>query len=188
MKRSFSFFSLLCIFILNANAQDSTQSGLLYGHNNAYYLTAPIGWIMDNESGREEGLTAVFYPKDSSWANAETVMYTTFINFDTTKNETVLDIIRFDSVNFKQNSPQLLTKKQKPISMGKNKKALVYSYSGDVNGNYEMVAYIPESKGVVLIIISSRNKNGCINHHKSFEALVRSYKFLTDKVNIKVGE
>jgi hypothetical protein len=186
MKRFFLLFSF-CILIISAGtAQDSTRTGLLYGYNNAYYLTAPIGWVMDNENGKEEGLTAVFYPKGSTWAEGETVMYTTFTNFDTTKKETVLDVIRGDSIDYKAHSPELQVRKQKAIPVGKNKKAFVYSYSA--TGNFEEVAYIPEKKGVVMIIISSRNKNGCINNHNNFEALVKSYKFLTDQVNIKVGE
>lgn len=188
MKRSLFVFFIFLTSALQLRAQDSTHTGLLYGYNNAYYLTAPVGWIIDNESGKEQGLTAVFYPKGSTWAEGETVMYTTFTNFDSTKNETVLDVIKGDSMEFKAHSPQLSVKKQKAIPIGKKQKAIVYSYSDEANGNYENVAYIPEKKGIVMIIISSRNKNGCINHYKDFESLVRSYRFLTDKVNIKVGE
>ncbi|MCW3102395.1 MAG: hypothetical protein JWO09_835 [Bacteroidetes bacterium] len=186
MKRILFFLSVLLFSHSAVKAQDSTRTGLLYGYNNAYYLTAPLGWVMDNENGKEEGLTAVFYPKGSTWAEGETVMYTTFTNYDTTKKETVMDVIKGDSIDYKAHSPQLQVRKQTDIAIGKKKKAMVYSYSAtDI---YEEVAYIPEKKGVVMIIMSSRNKNGCINNHKSFEALVRSYKFLTDQVNIKVGE
>lgn len=190
MKRSFLllFFPLIYTFQVHAQSQDSTRTKLLYGYNNAYYLTSPAEWAIDNESGKEQGLTAVFYPKGSTWAEGETVMYTTFTNFDSTKKETVLDVIKGDSLEFKAHSPQLSIKKQKDIAIGKNKKAIVYAYSDEPNGNYENVAYIPEKKGVVMIIISSRNKNGCINHYRDFESLVRSYRFLTDNVNIKVGE
>ncbi|MDF2438482.1 MAG: hypothetical protein K0Q95_2858 [Bacteroidota bacterium] len=185
MKRFSILISFFLLFLLEISAQDSTRTGLLYGFNNAYYLSAPIGWVMDNESGKEEGLTAVFYPKGSSWAEGETVMYSTFINFDSTKNETVADIIKGDSVKFKEHSPGLVISRQKPITIGKKKKVPVMGYSGEKESYYENVAYIPEKKGVVLIIISSHNKNGCINHHKDFEALIKSYRFLTDKVNIK---
>ncbi|MCW3072114.1 MAG: hypothetical protein JWO44_2004 [Bacteroidetes bacterium] len=186
MKRILFFLSFLLLVNFGINAQDSTRTGLLYGYNNAYYLTAPIGWVMDNENGKEEGLTAVFYPKGSTWAEGETVMYTTFTNYDTTKKETVMDVIKGDSIDYKLHSPQLQVRKQKDIMVGKKKKAIVISYSAtDI---FEEVAYIAEKKGVVMIIMSSRNKNGCINNHKNFEALVRSYKFLTDQVNIKVSE
>lgn len=187
MKKFILLVFSLCS--LSAISQiDSARTGLLYGYNHSYYLSAPIGWVMDTESGKEQGLTAVFYPKGSNWAEGETVMYTTFTSFDTTKRETLKDVIASDSVNFKNNSPQLSIRKQDQIFISKGKKAEVYNYSGDVNGNYETVAYIPENKGVSMIILSSRNKNGCINNYLIFESLVKSYKFLTDKVNITVGE
>jgi hypothetical protein len=179
------YFPGICIFLFSLNslhAQDSTRTGLLYGHNHSYYLTAPVGWVIDNLNGKEEGFNAVFYPKGSSWAGAETVMYTTYVSFDSTKKETVNDVIKSDSAAFRQNSPQLRVKKQNPIDIGKNKKAIVFSFS--MEGNYETVAYLEEKKGVVVIVISSKNKNGCINNNASFESLVKSYRFLTDKVNI----
>jgi hypothetical protein len=188
MKRLFAVFSLLILISLKIFAQDSIRTGLLYGFNNAYYLSAPIGWVMDNESGKEEGLTAVFYPKSSSWAEGETVMYSTFINFDTTKNESVADIIKGDSLKLKEHSSEIVISRQKPVTIGKTKKVAVMAYSSEKDKYYENVAYIPEKKGVVLIVISSHNKNGCINHHKEFEALVKSYRFLTDKVNINLGK
>ena len=188
MKR-FLLFGFIIFSILSSKAQvDSCSSGLLYGYNHSYYLSAPVGWMMDTESGKEQGITAVFYPKGSSWADGETVMYTTFTSFDTLKHETLKNVIASDSIQFKSNSPQLSIKHQSPITISKGKKAEVYNYSGDVNGNYEVVAYITENKGVSMIILSSRNKNGCINNYKMFESLVKSYKFLTDKVNIQVGK
>lgn len=160
------------------------NSGILYGHDHSYYLTAPPGWILDSESGMDQGLTAVFYPKGSSWSDAETAMYSTYTAFDTTRKETLRDVIAADSANFKNLSPGLKIGKQDAIPLGKMRSIPVSSYSDPANNNYEMVAYIAEKKGVVMIVISSRNKNGCINNYKSFESLVRSYKFLTDKVNI----
>jgi hypothetical protein len=182
MKRNFIFcVCFLFLSFLNLQAQDSTRTGLLYGQNHSYYLTAPIGWVMDKNTAREEGMTAVFYPTGSSWADAETVMYAAYLNFDTAKKETVKEVIAADSIEFKKTSPELRIKKQSSIQAGKNKRAVVYSFSAP--GNYETVAYLPEKKGVILLVISSKNKNGCINNYQSFESLVKSYRFLTDKVN-----
>lgn len=180
--------SFACVFFFlfsfhNLLAQDSTRTGLLYGHDHSYYLTAPVGWIIDNQNGREEGMNAVFYPKGSSWSDAETVMYTTYVSFDSAKKETIGDIIASDSARFRQASSQSRVKKQIPVDIGKGKKAIVYNFSMD--GNYETVAYMQEKKGVIVMVISSKNKNGCINNYKSFESLLKSYRFLTDKVNIK---
>jgi hypothetical protein len=182
-KIFFIIFFIPLLFSFHLQAQDSTRTGLLYGQNHSYYLTAPLGWIIDNTSGREEGFTAVFYPEGSSWADAETVMYATYVNYDSTKKETVKDIITSDSVQFQQAAPQLRVKRLSPIQIGKDKKAIIYSYSSE--GNYETVAYLGEKKGVIVIVLSSKNKNGPVNYNRSFESLVKSYRFLTDKVNIK---
>jgi hypothetical protein len=188
MNRSLLSLFFFIVFAAKGNAQDSTRTGLLYGHNNAYYLTAPAGWVMDNESGKELGLTAVLYPKGSSWDTAKTVMYTTFASFDTTKQETLKQFISNDSIQFRAVSPHASIKVQKSIKMGKNKTIPVYSYNDAEKGNYDLIAYIEEKKGVVMIVISSMDKNGCINNYSSFNSLVRSYRFLTDNVNIKIGD
>lgn len=188
MKKFISACVLLLLAFSGKAQLDTTRSGLLYGYNHAFYLTAPVGWIMDTESGKDMGITAVFYPQGSSWADGETVMYTTFTSFDTTKNETLKDVLRYDSVQYKTSSPNIRITQQKSVPVGKGRMASVWSYSGDVNGNYELVAYIPEHKGVTMIIISSRSKNGCTNNYRNFESLVKSYRFLTDQVNIQLGK
>ena len=43
------------------------NSGIIYGENHAFTLTAPTGWVLDNTSGAKQGLQAVFYPEGSSW-------------------------------------------------------------------------------------------------------------------------
>jgi hypothetical protein len=55
--------------------QPEMNSGIIYGENHSYSLTAPDGWVLDNESGVNEGYFAVFYKKGESWAKGETVMY-----------------------------------------------------------------------------------------------------------------
>jgi len=39
--------------------------GLAYGKDHAYFLKAPPGWMLDTESGAEQGIFAAFYPKGS---------------------------------------------------------------------------------------------------------------------------
>ncbi|HEX8517847.1 MAG TPA: hypothetical protein VF868_16735 [Bacteroidia bacterium] len=188
MKKAVLLFLLTVLSFVNSYSQDSTRTGLLYGFNNAYYLTAPVGWVMDNENGKEQGLTAVFYPEGSAWDTGETVMYTTFGSFDSTKNETLNEFIAHDSTLFRSRSPQASVRAQAPIVIGKNKAAKVYAYSDPENKNYDLIAYIEEKKGVVMIVVTSLNNNGCINNYGSFQSLVKSYRFLTDKVNIQLGK
>ncbi len=49
--------------------------GIVYGPKAAFNIAAPEGWVLDNQSGVEQGLPCVLYPKGSTWADATTVMY-----------------------------------------------------------------------------------------------------------------
>jgi hypothetical protein len=66
----------------------------------------------------------------------------------------------------------------------KTKKAVVYDFPGQTNGSYERIAFIEEKKGVAIIVISSRTAEGIKSNEKDFISLVKSYNFLTDKVNV----
>jgi len=178
-----SVFTLLLFIQVNAQVTDSSRTGLLFGKSHAYFLTAPKGWIFDDETAREEGIKAVFYPTGENWADAETAMYTNWAAYDTTKNEKFLDIITADINNFKTNSKGIIIKKEKVILLDKKKKAVVYSFINEKEQFFEQVAYIEEKKGAVLIILTSKTKAGLTKNNAFFVELIKSYNFLTDKVN-----
>lgn len=56
-------------------AAKEANSGLIFGKNHAFVLTAPTGWVLDNKSGVTQGLQAVFFPAGSSWKDGAAVMY-----------------------------------------------------------------------------------------------------------------
>src|SRR6266571_7412635 len=56
-------------------AQNQYAGGIVYGPKAAFNIAAPEGWVLDNESGVEQGLPCVLYPKGESWADARTVIY-----------------------------------------------------------------------------------------------------------------
>lgn len=162
---------------------DEMNSGILYGPNFSYTLSAPKGWILDNESGVSQGLSAVFYPKGSSWSKGQTVAYTRVVK----KNDqlTVSDIIIADINDFKSESPALKVEDAKAIDLGKGKTAIIKYFSNDSHGNHEALAYIDEAKSVVMIVLTARAKQDFDSSLGAFQGLVGSYFFITDKVNIQ---
>src|SRR6184192_582796 len=102
--------AIVCVSI-SASAQKneddskSMNAGMIFGRNHAYVLSAPKGWVMDNESGVSQGLHAVFYPKGSSWGKGVVVMYTNVM--EKRDKQTVDDVIKNDIADFKANSPNL---------------------------------------------------------------------------------
>jgi len=77
MKTKISILALLGVTALSASilGQQSYRGGIVYGPKAAFDIRAPEGWVLDNESGKNQGLPCVLYPKGSSWADAKTIMY-----------------------------------------------------------------------------------------------------------------
>lgn len=184
MKKTVIILFVLLSSIVCRAQKDTSSTVLLVGRGHSYYLTAPKGWVVDDEIAHDEGIKAVFFPKGESWAGAETAMYTNWAAFDTTKIEKVTDIINKDIQNFKKNSPGMIIKKEKVFFINKQKQVIVYSFINTAENFFEQVAYIEEKKGVVLIILTSTSSAGLEKNKIRFDELIKSYKFLTEKVNI----
>ena len=158
-------------------------SGILYGEDHAYSVTAPKGWVLDNRAGASQGVHAVFYPLGKSWADAPAVMYTNVWRKDK-ENSTIEEVIENDIRSFRERSASLKVNEAPDISIKGGKKALVRLFTGDVHGNYEAIAYIDEPKLVVLFVLSSKTKEDFETSLGLFDELVKSYFFITDDVEL----
>ncbi|PYK14228.1 MAG: hypothetical protein DME55_15510, partial [Verrucomicrobia bacterium] len=54
-------------------AQDKYPGGIVHGPKAGFNISAPEGWVLDNESGKGQDMPCVLYPKGESWSNAKTV-------------------------------------------------------------------------------------------------------------------
>src|SRR5947208_5850658 len=81
-------------------------SGIVYGKNHAFAITAPDGWVLDNQAGQNNGVPVVFYPVGSSFAKSRIVMYANTASKGDGQ-ETVDELIAYDTGQFKAKSPKL---------------------------------------------------------------------------------
>ncbi len=191
LKKQSSLILVLLLLCISASAQkkdetnQDSNTGIIYGKNHAYALTAPKGWVLDNKNGVKQGLHAVFYPRGSSWSDGVAVMYANVWQKESA-TQTVQDIIDSDIQKFKENVPDLKVENAEAIELEKDKTATVKYFTSDANGqNFEAIAYINEEKLVVLIVLTSRTKKDFEKSLPAFRELVGSYLFLTDKVVIE---
>ncbi|HEX6160622.1 MAG TPA: hypothetical protein VF111_10680 [Thermoanaerobaculia bacterium] len=167
-------------------AQTPGGTGIVYGEHHAFSITAPEGWVLDNTSGREQDLHAVFYEEGSSWAKAETVMYAnTAVKVPGAR--TLDELLAYDEAQFRKRSAKLRVTVAKDIRT-KSGTSTVRRFEGDVYGNYEAVAYIDEKKTVVMLVLSARTEAGFLAAYPDFEKLVAGYEFLTDQVEPSRGK
>ena len=141
----------------------------MYGPDLGVVVSAPAGWIFDGKSGVSQGLHAVMYPKEVTWATANVMMY---VNIVSTSDSSLEAFIAGDVGNYKKNSPQIVVEKADPISMTGGSSAEVRLYSGDQWGNYECVAYVSKGKSVAIYVLSSRNKEGLFQGLDAFRTMV----------------
>ena len=174
---------ILAVVTQVLHGQTPGGSGIVYGKDHAFAITAPDGWVLDNQAGQNSGLPAVFYPVGSSWAKSPIVMYANTAS-KSPGQETVDELIAYDTGQFKAKSPKLAVVELKSIKT-KNGKAKVLKFSGDQFKNTEAVAYIDSPKAVVMLVLTSRDKAGFKRTYPVFVALVKSYTFLTPDVRIQ---
>jgi hypothetical protein len=138
-----------------------SQSGILYGPGFAYALSAPKGWVMDDATGRAQGVSAVFYRRGESWVNGEAVMYANVAAKVKGEDDTLDKVIRYDFEQTKQNNPDTKAKLSTPLETGDGRQAVVYSFSMTGTGAArEQIAYIDTPKVVIMLACPHRSQRG----------------------------
>jgi hypothetical protein len=162
---------------------DSNDDGSIFlGRHYAFILKEPKGWVMDNTAAKTQGLQAVLYQEGSSWKDAVAVMYVRVIYKDE-KAATREQVINEDISDFmKQNALSKVS--ESPVLPTRDKKeAVVKGFYDASNKNYDSVAFIDEPRVVVILALSSRNKEAFDKAQPAFKTLVGSYFFAKDLVD-----
>jgi len=173
--------ALLCGIPLQA-AIFPEGGGIVYGQGFAFNLKAPKGWVLDNESGSEQGMVAVFYPKGSNWSDSAIVAYArsrpktaAIATADDAAKETVK---QFHS----SGNPNYQGKMDKTIKTDAGQDVVIYHFNGDQWNNYEAVAYFVEKDRINFIVLSSRDQKVFEQSLPAFEELAKSYKAMAATV------
>ncbi|MBV9924096.1 MAG: hypothetical protein JOZ96_03580 [Acidobacteria bacterium] len=180
---------LLLLCGLGAHAQDAkpkapeANAGIVYGKDHAFAIKAPDGWVLDNQSGVPNGLHAVFYPEGSSWKESKAVMYAN--GAGKADDDTLEKFVERDVDGFRKHSPGLKVADDEAPPLNGKEKVLVKRFSGDRAGSHEAVAYVEESKVVVIIVLHARTQKDFDDALPAFRKLVSTYRFISDRVTME---
>jgi len=159
---------------------DKWGGGIVYGKRHAFTIAAPEGWVLDNRAGIKDGLHAVFYPEGSSWKNSETVMYANGYDKQTAF-DTLESFMADDAETFRKNDPDLEIQDAGTRKVGDSVAHIMHFFGR----NHEAVAYIDTEGAVIVIVMSSRTREGFMKNYRAFLELLDSYFFLTNDVKYK---
>ena len=172
---------LLVIFLLSTGLvwadRNDGGAGVVYGPGHAYWISAPLSWIFDNESGVGQGLHAVIYPKGSDWGQSPVVLYSSA----TAKGlgQTVHDIIKDDLAKFREHNPAVHMVEMAALTTKDGRQAEVREFTGDQWNNHEMVAYVDTPQVVCEIVMSARTDSAFQQGLPCFRHVVNSFLYLS---------
>lgn len=174
--RIIAIVTFLFSFTVNASITEGGR-GMLFGADHAFSVTAKAGWVLDNQSGVSQGLHMAFYPKGETWSDSPVIIYGRAI--PTTEAANVQSQVERTVNDFrKTGNPKYSSEAQAPLALSNGKMAELYHFSGDQWGNYEAVAYFPETDTINFLVFNSRTKDTFEKYIGDFKQIVSSYQNL----------
>jgi hypothetical protein len=160
-----------------------SQSGILYGKEFAYALSAPPGWVMDDATGRAQGMSAVFYRRGESWDKGDAVMYANVAAKVKGQDDTLEKVIKYDIEQTKKNNPDTTAQRVQPLPTKDGRKAVTYAFSmAGTGASREKLAYIDTPKVVVMLALTGHSDTAYNQALPDFARLVNSFVFMTNNV------
>ena len=136
-------------------AQETFRGGIVYGPKAAFKIDAPPAWVLDNKAGAEQGLPCVLYPKRSTWADANAIMYAKIAGTD------YEDVGKFVAMAIQQ-MEKVHGKPKEKVEAGKTGDGQPYfinEYPATKGySQWERVAYVQLPKAVAYIVFSARDE------------------------------
>jgi len=165
-------------------AQETLPGGTVYGPKTAFNISAPEGWVVDNEAGKEQEMPCVLYPKGSSWTDAKTVMYA---NIAGTEFEGVNVFVSYAI----KEMAAIHGKPKEKIASGKTKDGHDYFINEypatKTYSQWERVGYVQLPRGVAFIVLTSRDKASYQKDSDKLEKVLKTLVYLEPKSAIASG-
>ena len=181
MIKAAGVFCLALLFLpVGVPAQNQYAGGIVYGPKGAFNIGAPEGWVLDNESGVEQGLPCVLYPKGESWADARTVMYAKIAGTD------YEDAEKFAEVAIKQMESKHGKPKEKidKGTTGNGQPFFINEYPATKTySQWERVAYVQLPKAVAYIVLSSRDEASYRKDAHALREVLKTFNYLEPKAD-----
>jgi tetratricopeptide (TPR) repeat protein len=178
IKRAGVVCFALLFLLAGVRAQTNYRGGIVYGPKAAFNISAPDGWVLDNESGVNQGQPCVLYPKGSTWQDAKTVMYAKIAS---TEFEDVNAFVAW-AIKGMQKVHGLPKEK---IASGKTKDGQDYFINEypatKTYAQWERVGYVQLPHAVAYIVLSARDRKNYSKDAPALEKVLKTLVYLEPK-------
>jgi tetratricopeptide (TPR) repeat protein len=180
---------IVCVALLFLPAgvpgQEKYPAGIVQGPKAGFNISAPEGWVVDNEAGKEQGMPCVLYPKGSSWMDAKTVMYADIAGTEFEGVNTFVETA-IKEMRAKHGIPK------EKIASGKTQDGhdyFVNEYPATKTySQWARVGYIQLPQGVAFIVLSSRDKSSYQKDSGALEKVLKTLVYVEPKSETASGQ
>jgi hypothetical protein len=163
----------------DAFQNDSNLRQVLYHGDCSYSLAQTEGWDAFEgtlQMSKEVTILVMYKPNDSVKHSSPIAIYSNVVFKEDFEQLTTLDFMNGEEESASNRGEQVL--EAKSIKTQDNNTAIIRKYIIESVGEYFAVAYIDEPKHIIMITFSTKDVNDFKDHYKSFENIVKSYKYL----------
>jgi hypothetical protein len=154
---------------------------IVYGERHAFTVDVPVGWRQDGEALKDQGVRALFYRANTAFRNAPVVLYVNTAEADPAGLDA---FVAGDLDGFRRGSPALVVTPQPPIATARGRVVRLFRLEHVRGGGAQLVGYLGEDDATVVFVASARTPAALDREAATFTALVRSYAFVTDDVQV----
>lgn len=149
-------------------------TGMLFGYDHAFRVSAADGWVLDNQSAAHRGLHMLFYPEGYNWGNSPVIVYGRSVD---RPDSGVEEHVQFTVEDFKaKGSPEHRASPLEPVTMHDGRIVPFYRFDGDQWGNVEAGAYFLEKGTLNYLVFNARTEADYRRYLNDFKVMVRSYE------------
>lgn len=150
---------------------------MVYSQGGGFMIGSPKGWTVDHKTGQQHGVCCVYYPEDSTWDNAETVMYPNIAKKGPGQR-TLKEFMAADLADFRDHNPEMTYETVEDIHLRNNRIAKLRLFYNVNQGSSEAVAYIDEDKVIALFVVSSKSKKALNDSIPILRSVLQSYSYM----------
>jgi tetratricopeptide (TPR) repeat protein len=164
--------------------EETSPGGIVHGPKAGFDITAPEGWVLDTESGKDQDMPCVLYPKGSSWADAKTAIYANVAGPEWE------GVNAFVTMAIKEMKAKRGTPKEK-IASGKTKDGHDYFINEypatKTYSQWERVGYVQLPQGVGFIVLTSRDRASYQKDSGALEKVLKTLVYVEPKSEVASG-
>ena len=154
------------------------QAEMIQGNGYSFFLSAPIGWVLDQHLAAEAEADVVLYPQGATYQNAASVL-TVNAAFQGEDFKNLKDLIKQDEEDTRQQNPNLSVRKGPVLQSRFQKPVSLFYYLGLKGGSCEAVAYLEEKDRVMIFTMSSSNEQILSEDLPALQETVESYESMS---------